>query len=84
MATSSQGSALPVRQLSVPAWVVDADIPMLPVVIPQHVLARFKEELVLSKKGLVCTGSVEEAVDLIMQVKILNSLSNSRVYGISL
>ena len=68
MATSSQGSALPTRELRVPAWVVDADIPMLPVVIPQNVLGKLEEDLAMQNRKAACCFGLEEVVELITQV----------------
>lgn len=69
MATSADGSALPVRELQVPSWVVEADIPMLPVVIPDSVLQSIDDGLFrLGRKKLVSCNSVQDAVELITQV----------------
>jgi hypothetical protein len=46
MATAADGSALPSRMLSVPDWVVDADIPMLPVLFPDAVLQALGSTLI--------------------------------------
>lgn len=53
-----------------PGWVVDADIPMLPVVIPAAVLESIEDGLYrLGRKKLVSCNTVGDAVELITQVK---------------
>lgn len=48
---------------------VDADIPMLPVVIPDTVLESIEDGLYrLGRKKLVSCNTVQEAVELITQV----------------
>jgi hypothetical protein len=75
MATAADGTALPARTLTVPAWVVDADIAMLPVVIPDGVRAAIEEGVNRNarggrSKGGVSYQTVEEATELITQVMI--------------
>jgi hypothetical protein len=73
MATSADGTALPARTLTVPAWVVDADIPMLPVVIPAEVRAAIAEGVNSNARGRNKGGAscqtVDEATELITQVR---------------
>ena len=63
MATSADGTALPARHLEVPDWVVDADIPMLPVLIPGEVLQSIEEGL--STKSRVKRTSCKSASDAV-------------------
>jgi len=71
MATSADGTALPARLLEVPDWVVDADIPMLPVVIPADVLQSLEEGLsAKSRIKRTSCQSVSDAVELITQVRL--------------
>jgi hypothetical protein len=75
MATAADGTALPARTLTVPAWVVDADIPMLPVVIPAAVRSAIEEGVNSSARGKnrggVACQTTEEATELITQVPLL-------------
>ena len=70
MATSSTGDPLPLQELRVPAWVVDADIIMLPVMLPILVQEQLREAL-LHRTSKITSGSTsffEDAVELITQV----------------
>jgi len=70
MATSADGTALPARELSVPEWVVEADIPMLPVVIPAEVIQSIEEGLsTKSRVKRTSCKSVADAIELITQVR---------------
>ena len=69
MATSADGTALPARELSVPEWVVEADIPMLPVIIPAEVIQSIEEGLsTKSRVKRTSCKSVGDAIELITQV----------------
>ena len=74
MATAADGTALPARLLQVPEWVVEADIPMLPVHIPQQVqqdIAQCVERKNRSKTAS-CTNALQ-AIELITQVHYNNT-----------
>lgn len=74
MATSADGTALPARELSVPDWVVEADIPMLPVVIPEEVIQSIEEGLsTKSRVKRTSCKTVNDAIELITQVTTLHT-----------
>lgn len=68
MATTADGTPLPVKSLTVPEWVVEADIPLKPVVFSPEAEENLRN-LFRSKntKGRI-SRSPEEAMELIKQV----------------
>lgn len=66
MAYSANGAMLPVRKLQVPNWVVDTDVPLLPVYFPTTSLATL--DLAVQRKKLKFCKSAQEAMELITQV----------------
>ena len=66
MAVSANGTPLPVRTLEVPAWVVDSDIPMLPV----HISDKAMEFIhwATEKKKLKFCKTEQDVIELITQV----------------
>ena len=66
MATSVDGAQLPQRELSVPEWVVQPDVPLLSVRLEAQAL-RSLQDLVGSGRSQHCR-SLEQAVELITQV----------------
>lgn len=69
MAIAADGTPLNTRQLSVPEWVVEADIPMLPVLIPDTVRQSIERGVDRTgRKRPWCCSTAQEAVELITQV----------------
>ncbi len=66
MAYNANGEMLPIRKLNVPKWVVDTDIPLLPVHFTTEVESTL--QYAVSKKKLKFCKSKTEAIDLITQV----------------
>lgn len=78
MATLADGTPLPQRSLEVPSWVVDSDIPLLPVTFTDAAMEdlesvfagdkRFLSSSQKSSKIKRITKSATEAKELIQQV----------------
>ena len=66
MAYSANGTMLPLRKLQVPSWVVDTDIPLLPVHFPDSVVATL--EMATKRKKLKFCKDANEAMELVTQV----------------
>ncbi len=66
MARNQNGDMLPIRKLHVPDWVVDTDIPLLPIHIPQLELDVLTHAI--HRKKLKFCKELNEAVELITQV----------------
>jgi hypothetical protein len=66
MATDSQNLPLPSQNLRVPSWIVDFDIPMRDVVIPNNCLQML--ERIYIDHGFSHCKSVSQCTELITQV----------------
>jgi hypothetical protein len=66
MAVSANNQPLPLRSLNVPSWVVDSDIPMLPVKISDSSMQFI--ELAVGRNWLKFCKSKQEVIELVTQV----------------
>lgn len=68
MATTADGTPLPVKSLTVPEWVVEADIPLKPVVFSPEAEENLRNLFRSSNAKGRISRSPEEAMELIKQV----------------
>jgi hypothetical protein len=68
MATTADGTPLPVKSLTVPEWVVEADIPLKPVVFSPEAEENLRNLFRSSNTKGRISRSPEEAMELIKQV----------------
>ena len=67
MARNANNEMLPMRKLTVPSWVVDTDIPLLPVQFPVTVTDTIQQAI--QRKKLKYCRNKQEAIELITQVR---------------
>lgn len=68
MATTADGTPLPVKSLTVPEWVVEADIPLKPVVFSPEAEENLRNLFRSNNTKGRISRSPEEAMELIKQV----------------